>query len=61
MSEGERGKKVYECDDDGSDIFTQPHHTNRTTEVHTRTKNNVGSKTCQLEKKTLWFFFYFLS
>ena len=35
--------------DDGSDIFTQPHHTTRTSEVYTRTKNNVGSKTCQLQ------------
>jgi hypothetical protein len=53
-----RKKKVYDGDD-GSDIFTQPNHTNRTIEIHTRTKNNVGSKTYQLEKKTLWFFFTF--
>jgi len=33
------------------------HHTNQTIEAHTRTKNKVGSKAYQLEKKTPWFFF----
>jgi hypothetical protein len=60
MSEGERGKKVYECDDDGSDIFTQPHHTNRTIEIHRRTKNKVASETYQLEKNGMVFLLRFV-
>lgn len=50
------GEKKVKRTNDGSDIFTQLNHTNRTIEVHTRTTSNVRSQTCQLEK-TLWFFF----
>lgn len=35
-----RKKKVYDGDD-GSDIFTQPHRTNRTIKIRTHTKNNT--------------------